>query len=127
MKAVYLRTRREQLELTQEALERRSNVAQNTISKLETRRGARPIFITVVALARALDVDPLALRFGPDPARRPRAKESPDERSAVLHPPRTPGQAPTPQDDVSYAPSRRKAAVSRGTAAADRPARTVSR
>ena len=70
MKAVYLRTVRARRQLTQVQLERLSGLAQNTISKLETRRGARPVFATVVALARALDVDPMALRFGPDPATR---------------------------------------------------------
>jgi transcriptional regulator with XRE-family HTH domain len=69
MKPVYLRTRREQLEMTQEALERTSGIAQNTISKLESQPQARPAFTTVMALAAALDVDPLSLRFGPDPRR----------------------------------------------------------
>jgi len=72
MKGFYLKTLRERRHLTQEQLERLSGVAQNTISKLERRPMARPVFDTVAALARALDVDPLELRFGPDPARTPR-------------------------------------------------------
>ena len=72
MKPIYLRTVRQAQALTQEQLERSSGVAQNTISKLETYRSARPVFATVVRLARALDVDPMRLRFGPDPATRAR-------------------------------------------------------
>ena len=68
---LYLRTIREQRGLTQRQLERLSEVAQNTISKLETHATARPVFSTVVALADALRVDPKQLRFGPDPAARP--------------------------------------------------------
>jgi transcriptional regulator with XRE-family HTH domain len=70
MKPVYLRTRRLQLGYTQEHLAHLSHIAQNTISKLENYRHARPVFITVVTLARALEVDPYCLRFGPDPATR---------------------------------------------------------
>jgi transcriptional regulator with XRE-family HTH domain len=69
MKSVYLRSRREQLGLTQEALEQSSGIAQNTISKLESQPHARPAFSTVMALAAALGVDPTQLRFGPDPRR----------------------------------------------------------
>ena len=74
MKPVYLRTRREQLRLTQEALESSSGVAQNTISKLESNSRARPVFQTVIALAASLGVDPLRLRFGPDPQRPPASR-----------------------------------------------------
>ena len=74
MKPVHLRTLRLRRRLTQEDLEQASGVAQNTISKLETHRLKRPVFQTVVALARALDVDPMDLRFGPDPAARRREK-----------------------------------------------------
>jgi transcriptional regulator with XRE-family HTH domain len=69
MKPVYLRTKREQLGLTQEDLEAASGVAQNTISKLESRGQTRPAFETVTALATALGVEPTHLRFGPDPRR----------------------------------------------------------
>ena len=74
MKALYLRTLREQRRLTQDQLEKLSGVAQNTISKLESRPAARPVFETVMALANALGVEPTALRFGPDPARTKRVK-----------------------------------------------------
>ena len=67
MSDVYLRTARERKELTQEALAKKSLVAQNTISKLEKNPKARPVFETVKRLARALRVDPMRLRFGPDP------------------------------------------------------------
>ena len=73
MRPIYLRTRREELRLTQEQLEARSGIAQNTISKLESNPEARPEFLTVMALATTLGIDPLRLRFGPDPAR-PRPK-----------------------------------------------------
>jgi transcriptional regulator with XRE-family HTH domain len=63
----YLRTLREHRRLTQQQLERLSEVRQNTISKLEHKPHARPVFSTVVALARALGVRPEQLRFGPDP------------------------------------------------------------
>mgnify|MGYP001180851249 CR=1 FL=1 len=71
MKHVYLRTRRAQLNMTQEQLEQRSGVAQNTISKLESNALAQPEFRTVMALAAALSVDPRHLKFGPDPKRPP--------------------------------------------------------
>ncbi len=63
----YLRTLRQRRQLTQVELERLSNVAQNTISKLESNPRARPVYDTVVALAAALHVRPDQLRFGPDP------------------------------------------------------------
>ena len=72
MSNVYLRTLRESLGLTQEALADKSQVAQNTISKLESNAKAQPVFETVRRLARALRVDPLRLRFGPDPKQRRR-------------------------------------------------------
>lgn len=78
MKPIYLRTIREQRGLTQEQLERLAHVAQNTISRLESTSKVRPVFHTVVALARALHVDPLQLRFGPDPRRGP-ARASAEE------------------------------------------------
>ena len=70
MKHIYLRTLRERLKLTQEQLERKSGVSQNQISKLESGAAVRPTHATVVALARALNVDPMRLRFGPSPSRR---------------------------------------------------------
>jgi transcriptional regulator with XRE-family HTH domain len=69
MKPIYLRTVREQRGLTQEQLEHLAKVAQNTISRLESSSRVRPVFQTVIALANALHVDPMQLRFGPDPRR----------------------------------------------------------
>jgi transcriptional regulator with XRE-family HTH domain len=65
----YLKTLRLRRQLTQWELEAltRGRVAQNTISKLESKPHARPTFATVAALADALHVRPEQLRFGPDP------------------------------------------------------------
>jgi transcriptional regulator with XRE-family HTH domain len=65
----FLRTLRLRRHLTQKDLERLTNreVAQNTISKLESNPDAHPEFQTVVALAKALKVSPDQIRFGPDP------------------------------------------------------------
>lgn len=67
MRTFYLRTLRIQRRLSQEDLARLSEVAQNTISKLETNAHSRPSAMTVFALARVLTVAPETLRFGPDP------------------------------------------------------------
>lgn len=67
MRTYYLRTLRIRRRLSQEDLERATQVAQNTISKLESTPHVRPTFSTVMALARALGVAPEQLRFGPDP------------------------------------------------------------
>ena len=67
MTRYYLKTLRQRRQLTQVALEGKSKVAQNTISKLESNPHARPVYATVVALAKALGVRPDQLRFGPDP------------------------------------------------------------
>jgi transcriptional regulator with XRE-family HTH domain len=83
--AVYLRTIRLQRGLSQEELALASEVPQNTISRLETNRNARPTYSTVIALARALTIGPDQLRFGPDPRannatsrrRRPHAEVTP--------------------------------------------------
>lgn len=66
-KGIYLTTLRQRRGLSQADLSRLSSVAQNTISKLEARRHARPGFQTVVAIAHALHIEPQRLRFGPDP------------------------------------------------------------
>jgi transcriptional regulator with XRE-family HTH domain len=63
----YLKTLRLRRQFTQVELKQLSQVAQNTISKLETTPQARPTFATVVALAKALHVRPEQLCFGPDP------------------------------------------------------------
>lgn len=68
IKPIYLRTARERKGWTQEQLEAESGVPQNIISKLEN-IAADAYFSTGLALAQALEVDPLALRFGPDPRR----------------------------------------------------------
>lgn len=67
----FLRTLREQRRLSQTQLQRLSGVAQNTISKLESRADARPEFATVVNLAKALGVRAEQLRLGPDPSTPP--------------------------------------------------------
>lgn len=63
----YLRTLRTRRGLSQEQLQLLSKIPQNTISRLESNSQSRPSFATVNALARALNVDPRQLRFGPDP------------------------------------------------------------
>jgi transcriptional regulator with XRE-family HTH domain len=68
MRGFYIRQLRRRLRLTQEQLAERSGVAQNTISKLETTAVA-PTYAVVLAVARALRVDPQSLRFGPEPVR----------------------------------------------------------
>lgn len=71
MRRIYLRRAREQKGWTQEQLETASGVPQATISKLETRADIRVAFDTVLDLAKALEKDPRALRFGPEPKRQP--------------------------------------------------------
>ena len=66
-KPQYLKTLRMRRHWTQEQLEQVSHVAQNTISKLESRSTSRPAHATVCALAQALDIRPDLLLFGPDP------------------------------------------------------------
>ena len=70
MKSVHLRTLRKRKRLTQVQLAIKAKLAQNSISLLETRPTRRPVYSTVVALARALDVDPEIIRFGPARQRR---------------------------------------------------------
>ena len=67
MTRAYLKTLRQRRHLTQVELAHLSQVAQNTISKLESNPQSRPVFSTVVSLAKALGVRPEQLRFGPDP------------------------------------------------------------
>jgi len=69
MRTFYVRTLRERRGWTQEDLAARSDVAQNTISKIESGFTRQPAFRIIVALARAFRVNPLQLRFGPDPNR----------------------------------------------------------
>lgn len=72
VKQIHLRTAREKKEWTQEQLEAVSGIAQAIISKLERESDAKAMFDTVVKLADALEVDPRALKFGPDPKRQER-------------------------------------------------------
>jgi transcriptional regulator with XRE-family HTH domain len=74
---MHLRTLRKRCGWTQEDLCKRSKIAQNSISRLENDPTARPSLATVVALARALDVDPMSIEFGP-----PRSK--PRKRTATV-------------------------------------------
>lgn len=71
MRTHYLRTLRIRRRLTQESLARLCGIRQNTISKLESNQNAVPSFATVRVLARALQVHPEQLRFGPDPKAAP--------------------------------------------------------
>jgi transcriptional regulator with XRE-family HTH domain len=75
---MHLRTLRKRHGWTQEDLEKRSKIPQNTISRLENDKDARPALVTVVALAKAFDVDPLSIQFGP-PRTKARAGETDDE------------------------------------------------
>jgi transcriptional regulator with XRE-family HTH domain len=70
VKRTYLRTAREKKGLTQEQLAAAVGLTQASISQLETRSNIRPAFDTVIAIAAALDVDPMALKFGPAPSKR---------------------------------------------------------
>jgi transcriptional regulator with XRE-family HTH domain len=65
----YLRTLRQRRGLTQAQLAHRSDLAQNSISRLERGLYQRPSFRTAQALAAALDVPVQFLRFGQDPKR----------------------------------------------------------
>jgi transcriptional regulator with XRE-family HTH domain len=67
MKPIYLRSARIKRNLTQAAVAKRAGIEQHTISKLEGTTNARPPYATHTAIARALDIDPDRLRFGPDP------------------------------------------------------------
>jgi transcriptional regulator with XRE-family HTH domain len=72
MTAMHLRTLRRRRGWTQEDLCQRTQIAQNSISRLERDRSARPRWQTVRALAKAFAVDPLVIAFGP-PRRKTRA------------------------------------------------------
>jgi len=64
---VYLCTLRRQARLTQKELADRSGLSQPAISRLELYNVQRVSRDTVIQLAEALHVDPLQLRFGPNP------------------------------------------------------------
>ncbi len=76
---MHLRTARKRKGFTQEDLEKHSGIAQNSISRLENDKNARPSLATVVALAKALDVDPMSIQFGP-----PRTKARPGGTDAAV-------------------------------------------
>jgi transcriptional regulator with XRE-family HTH domain len=69
MKRIYLRDARQRAQLTQAQLAARVHKPQSFISKLERGEKADATMSEVVALARILGVDPLALRFGQKPSR----------------------------------------------------------
>jgi transcriptional regulator with XRE-family HTH domain len=68
---MHLRTLRQRRGWTQEDLCKKSKIAQNSISRLERDKDARPSIATVIALGKALDVDPMSIQFGPP---RPRSR-----------------------------------------------------
>jgi len=77
---MHLRTLRMRRGWTQDDLCKRSKVPQNSISRLERDKTARPSLVTVVALAKALEVDPLSIEFGPPRVRtRSRARAADPE------------------------------------------------
>lgn len=64
MKRIWLRDARQRAKLTQAELAARIGKPQSFISKLETGEIDDPPVSQAIALGRALDVEPLALRFG---------------------------------------------------------------
>jgi transcriptional regulator with XRE-family HTH domain len=62
---MHLRTLRTRRGWTQKDLWKKSKIPQNSISRLERDKNARPSIATVVALAKAFDVDPMSIQFGP--------------------------------------------------------------
>jgi transcriptional regulator with XRE-family HTH domain len=62
---MHLRTLRRRRGWTQAELCRKTQIAQNSISRLEHDRHARPAMATVIALAKAFGVDPTSIQFGP--------------------------------------------------------------
>jgi transcriptional regulator with XRE-family HTH domain len=67
---MHLRTLRKRRGWTQVELSRQTKIAQNSISRLERDRHARPAMATVIALAKALQVAPTSIQFGPPRRRR---------------------------------------------------------
>jgi transcriptional regulator with XRE-family HTH domain len=96
---IYMRPTRLKLNLTQTALAKKAGVLQHTISKLETTTHARPPYATHMKIARALDIDPDRLRFGPDP--RVRGRDLDLRRDRFGRPTRRADDppAPTPETD----------------------------
>jgi transcriptional regulator with XRE-family HTH domain len=85
---MHLRTLRKRRGWTQVELSRQTEIAQNSISRLERDRHARPAMATVIALAKALQVAPTSIRFGP-----PRRARMPQERRSAAPPRETKGGA----------------------------------
>jgi transcriptional regulator with XRE-family HTH domain len=73
---MHLRTLRTRRGWTQDELCRRSKIPQNTISRLERLKSARPTIQTVIALAKAFAVDPLSIEFGPPRRKAPRSSQA---------------------------------------------------
>ena len=92
---MHLRTLRKRRGWTQVELCRRSKIAQNSISRLERDRHARPSIATVVALGKAFDVDPMSIQFGP-PRLKARPTVATDEDRQLT--PRRPMTAPRRPD-----------------------------
>jgi transcriptional regulator with XRE-family HTH domain len=78
---MHLRTLRRQRGWTQEDLCKKSKVAQNSISRLERDKAARPSIATVIALGKAFGVDPMSIQFGP-----PRSKTRPPATAGEAQP-----------------------------------------
>ncbi len=70
MKRIWLRDARRKKRLTQAQLSAALGKPQNFISRLERGHNVDPTIGEVIALAKALDVEPLALRFGKRDERR---------------------------------------------------------
>jgi transcriptional regulator with XRE-family HTH domain len=64
MKRIWLRDARQRAKLTQAELAERIGKPQSYISKLENGQAAEPTFSDVIAISRALDVQPERLKFG---------------------------------------------------------------
>lgn len=64
MKRIWLRDARLRAKLTQAELAERIGKPQSYISKLENGQATEPTFSDVVAIARAVGVDPERLKFG---------------------------------------------------------------
>lgn len=79
---MHLRTLRRHRGWTQEDLCKKSKVAQNSISRLERDKDARPSIATVIALGKAFGVDPMSIQFGP-PRSKTRPPATAEERQPV--------------------------------------------
>ena len=64
MKPTDVKTARERLKWDQQTLAKKAGIPQSTISRIESGETANPSADTLMALARALRIDPRRLRFG---------------------------------------------------------------